>query len=111
RFTISGQGFLWRQTNSSMVISNQVHTWVYQGLLGPGGEGVRTNVPAPQAKPMEITSDRFEYETNSGLGIYNGNVHVVGTNVDMTEGQLALKIPLGQDLASPLPGGNQLESI
>ncbi len=33
RFFIEGEGFLWRQTNSSLIISNNVRTIIRKGLL------------------------------------------------------------------------------
>ena len=36
RFRIAGRGFLWAQASSSLVISNQVHTWASPVLFEPG---------------------------------------------------------------------------
>src|SRR6516165_3858418 len=35
KFSIEGEGFLWRQTNSSLFISNRVHTIVQSAALDP----------------------------------------------------------------------------
>jgi lipopolysaccharide export system protein LptA len=111
RFRIAGRGFLWQQENSSLVISNQVHTWASSGLFEPGTQEVPTNDTARETRKIEITSDRFAYQTNSGLGIYTGNVQVTGTNLAMEAGTLTLKMPVGQDFVGGLPEQNQLEHI
>lgn len=35
KFFVEGVGFLWRQTNSSLIISNRVHTVLRDGLIAP----------------------------------------------------------------------------
>jgi len=71
RFNLSGVGFLWVQTNSTLYISNQVQT-----------ELIETNSAAQTNKGVNIFSDRFQYVKDSGIGIYSGNVRAVGTNVN-----------------------------
>jgi lipopolysaccharide export system protein LptA len=72
RFALSGVGFLWLQTNSTLYISNQVQTVI----LAPTNSSTQTN------KGVTVFSDRFQYARDSGIGIYSGNVRAVGTNVD-----------------------------
>ncbi len=115
RFVIEGTGFLWRQTNSSLFISNDVHTIVQPDMLAsastnrnPHGVGVS---PAPfsatspsiaaekvRADPdaVKIDSSRFEYGANSGLGVYSGNVRVSGKNLALESGVLEIKVPYEQ---------------
>lgn len=94
KFSMSGEGFLWRQTNSSLTISNRVHTIVHTAGLTRAGIN-----PAPQPAQgtndiLEITSDRFDYLTDSGLGVYRGNVRVRGVNLSVDAAVLTLEVPL-----------------
>ena len=95
KFTIEGEGFLWKQTNSSLIISNRVHTIIEPTLL----EGTATNEPVSKTSggsgQVHIYSDRFVYDANPGLGLYSGNVRVTGTNRDlsMTTEVLRVKVP------------------
>jgi lipopolysaccharide export system protein LptA len=73
RFSLSGVGYLWLQTNSTLYISNQVQT-----------ELIETNSPAQTNKGVNIFSDRFQYAKDSGIGIYSGKVRAIGTNVNFT---------------------------
>jgi lipopolysaccharide export system protein LptA len=100
KFVIEGAGFLWRQTNSNLTISNSVHTTVHPELLEASHATGTTNVPAPSE--LKISSDRFDYVGDQGLGFYRGHVQVIGTNLDLRGGALLIKIPVDQ---------RQLESI
>src|SRR5258707_846327 len=46
--SIEGEGFLWQQINSSLIISNRVHTMIRPGLLETSVAAARTNLPANQ---------------------------------------------------------------
>ena len=97
KFSIEGEGFLWQQTNSTLLVSNQVHTIIHPELVGPQTTAATTNVaaeqPAPKAKQapgIDIFSDQFEFAKDSGLGVYLGNVRVAGTNLTSTAGKMTL---------------------
>ena len=97
KFSIEGEGFLWQQTNSTLLVSNQVHTIIHPELVGPPTATAATNVaaeqPAPKAKQapgIDIFSDQFEFARVSGLGVYLGNVRVSGTNLNSTAGRMTL---------------------
>jgi lipopolysaccharide export system protein LptA len=97
KFSIEGEGFLWQQTNSTLLVSNQVHTIIHPEQLGPRTATATTNVAAEQTPPtaeqaptIDIFSDQFEYAQNSGLGIYRGNVRVAGTNLTSTAGKMTM---------------------
>jgi lipopolysaccharide export system protein LptA len=92
-FSIEGEGFLFQQTNSALWISNRVHTVVQPSLLEAPGATNRTRSSVQQA-PIEIFSRQFEYQHNSGLGIYRDQVRVQGTNMDLSGGRLTLKVPV-----------------
>jgi lipopolysaccharide export system protein LptA len=96
KFSIAGDGFSLQQTNSNLTISNHVHTIIEADLLGP-----RTSEAPAEASPKEPTeihifSDRFDYATNSGAGVYRGNVRVQGTNINVTASTLTVLVPMSQ---------------
>jgi len=90
KFSIEGEGFLYLQTNSTLQISNRVHTIIIADLLGPQSATNRTNGPAAAARGMDIFSDHFDYAEDTGQGIYQGNVRVAGTNLNATAGRLTI---------------------
>ena len=93
--TIEGEGFLWQQTNSSLVISNNVHTLIRPGLMGPSN-AVPANLPVNQITNLDIFSDQFTYSAETGLGVFSGNVRVSGTNLSLIGGLLTVVVPLEQ---------------
>ena len=90
RFSIEGEGFLWLQTNSSLFISNRVHTVVQPEFIEPGSSAPRPRPPAAAGTPFEIYSDQFAYSEDSAQGVYQGHVRVSGTNLALTAAQLTL---------------------
>jgi lipopolysaccharide export system protein LptA len=94
KFLIEGEGFLWQQTNSSLVISNDVHTTVQPELLTRPG----TNPPAGGSRlgqeRLDIFSQHFDYSGETGLGNYRENVRVAGTNLGLQSRLLTLLVPM-----------------
>src|SRR5439155_121212 len=107
KLSIEGEGFLWRQTNSSLFISNQVHTFVQPALLQQASSETNAQrqqphqissaspptAPLSRFRPqreggvggeaqiinnLDIFSDQFSYTADSGLGIYRGHVRASG---------------------------------
>jgi lipopolysaccharide export system protein LptA len=94
KFSITGEGFLWRQTNSAVLISNRVHTVIHPELLQgqpPLGDAKKT---AGNTKGIEIFSDQLDYSGETGLGHYRGNVRVTGDDFEMTAGRLQFLLPV-----------------
>ena len=92
KFSIEGEGFLWWQTNSSLFISNRVHTVVQSELLTSPAD--RQSATKPEsASPLDIFSDKFEYTSTNGKAIYRNNAHVNGTNLDLVGSILTLDLP------------------
>jgi len=83
RFFLSGIGFTWLQTNSTLYISNQVQTVVIPELIEGVSAVASTNSAAQTNRGVTIFSDRFQYAKDPGIGIYTGNVRAVGTNVNL----------------------------
>jgi len=97
KFSIDGEGFLWLQTNSTLLVSNRVHTIVHPEQLGSQTAAATTNLTAEENHPkaeqtpgFDIFSDQFEYALDSGVGVYRGNVRAVGTNLNSTAGTVTL---------------------
>jgi len=123
KFSISGQGFQWQQTNSDLIISNHVRTLLHPDLLSqPPAEA------GPGRGPVEILSRQFDYSTNYGQAVWRGDVRVKGQQLALTSGVLRANLPSGQrdlrSLAAPssgtpvqgqrqdaFPGQGRLESI
>ncbi len=92
KFSIEGVGFLWVQTNSTLFISNRVHTTVQPELLESSGRNGRP--PDRAGKPgLEIFSDRFMYDGNSGRGVYDRHMHAAGTNWNLVGQSLTVVMP------------------
>ena len=98
KFTIEGIGFFWRQTNSSLVISNQVHTLI-QSASFPQGTNTVINPAGPESGPIVIDSRKFSYDGPSGRGVWLEHVHVTGTNLDLTSEMLTATVPADQQQA------------
>jgi lipopolysaccharide export system protein LptA len=92
KFSIEGEGFLWWQTNSSLFISNRVHTVVQSELLSSPADRQASNKPE-SASPLDIFSDKFDYTSTSGKAVYRNNAHVNGTNLDLVGSILTLDLP------------------
>lgn len=94
KFMIEGEGFLWRQTNSSLAISNHVHTTISADMLDTG-IAPAGKAPTEKRGPVEIFSDAFAYSRDTGLCLYRGNVRVSGTNqMGMLSQLLLIKLPV-----------------
>jgi lipopolysaccharide export system protein LptA len=98
RFALSGVGYLWLQTNSTLYISNRVQTIVLPELLEAPSAVAATNSAAQTNKGVTILSDRFQYAKDLGIGIYNGNVRAVGTNVEFKgmSDVMEILVPVGE---------------
>ena len=94
KFSIEGVGFLWRQTNSSLFISNSVRAVVQADMLGSAStnQTVESFKDTP-AETVEIFSKRFQYSADSGLGVFSEEVRVSGTNLALTSGVLEVNVP------------------
>jgi lipopolysaccharide export system protein LptA len=94
RFFIEGQGFTLFQTNSLLFISNRVHTIIHPALVD-AAEAARATQNSGPSKPSEIEvfADHFRYSHESGVGLYENNVRVTGTNLAMTCGNAEVHVP------------------
>ena len=90
KYTIAGEGFLWRQSDNSFVVSNRVHSTVDTGVLN--AKSARTNTAS--ANRLDIFSDHFDYDGKAGLASYDGHLRVTSTNLLLTGVTLKIKTPL-----------------
>ena len=95
-FSIDGEGFIFRQTNSTLFVSNRVHTVIHPELLSGPAAAATTNAAAAQAPGMDIFSDQFEFAQIVGRGVYEGNVRVAGTNLNSSAGKMTILIPMAE---------------
>jgi lipopolysaccharide export system protein LptA len=75
RLSIEGIGFLWRQTNSSLQISNDVKTLIRD------------------EPPINVVSRRFDYDGVSRRAYYREQVKAWDTQMEMSSDLLELKVP------------------
>lgn len=96
RFFIEGEGFLWTQASSSLIISNRVHTIIRKDLLTPsaGPAPASRGSQSTAADNLEVFSDSLDYERNSGSAFYRGHVRVIGTDLKLTADDLSLQLPV-----------------
>jgi lipopolysaccharide export system protein LptA len=92
KFRIEGIGFLFEQTNSSLFISNNVHTLIDSASL-PRGSNAVTSPADPESGPLVIDSSQFEYDGPSGRGEWRNHVQVTGTNLVLTSETLTSELP------------------
>ncbi|MDB6064524.1 MAG: LPS-assembly protein LptD [Pedosphaera sp.] len=94
RFRIEGNGFVWQQSDSSLVISNQVHS-VIKAQAG-------TNA-STKAAETKISSDRAWFEMKAeGKGrsaVYQGSVRVEDAQMNLISEILTAELP--QEGGSP----------
>jgi lipopolysaccharide export system protein LptA len=82
-YSIEGDGFLWRQADGLLVISNHVQSILHRGLLASHSAGVdslptrfvATNSPAT-GEVVRITSDRCMFNSQSNQAVQSGHVVV-----------------------------------
>ena len=112
-FTIEGEGFVWQQTNSTLLVSNRVHTTLHPELFGPQAATSLTNRPPTAGPGIDIFSDQFKYGQTTGEGVYEGNVRVAGTNLTATAGRLTSVLPVAETgkVASTNAPGPRLQSL
>ncbi|HLH54864.1 MAG TPA: LptA/OstA family protein [Verrucomicrobiae bacterium] len=97
KFAIQGTGFtFWQQTNStnsSLIISNDVHTRIESASLASASTN-RAGPDSAQEGPLEVDSKSFSYDGATGLGIWTQNVHVTGTNLVVLSQELTAEVPV-----------------
>ncbi|MBI3878860.1 MAG: hypothetical protein HY301_02195 [Verrucomicrobia bacterium] len=89
RMQIEGTGFTFVQTNSTLVISNDVHTTIRRDATNaPGAKTPATNA-APE-KPLEIFADHFQFDLPSKRVVYRDRVRADDPQMTLTCGLLTV---------------------
>ncbi len=89
-FNLDGDGFLWQQDAPNLSVSNHVHSTILV-------KDVNSHPGAPASSGtnrIEITSQAFQYSTNSGTGIYSGHVQLSGMNLRLSSEVLRAVYPV-----------------
>jgi lipopolysaccharide export system protein LptA len=85
---LEGTGFFWQQTNSALVISNNVRTTIHD--------------QKEFKQDINLTANEFEYNPNLDRAVYRGQVSVQTTNMSLRCETLLVLIP---------PTGGQINSL
>jgi lipopolysaccharide export system protein LptA len=95
-FWIEGEGFLFSQAHSSLVISNRVRTLINSASLdAPAESQTRNGAADKQGPPLEIQSRTFSYSGESGEGVYELDVRAAQTNqLSLASQKLTFLLPM-----------------
>ncbi len=100
KFTITGQGFEWQQTNSVLIISNRAHTIINKELLKPQAIPA-PSIPAEPRQDLEVFADRFEFNSRTGLAVYRDHVRANDPQMKLASEELTVKTaPTGRGVES-----------
>ena len=94
KFFTEGEGFLWQQGESSLLISNKVHTTVKSANLQTGSTNSGGFMEQRIAQDIDVVADHFKYTQKNGEGVYRDNVRATGTNLTLTSGLLTVNVPV-----------------
>ena len=108
KYSLEGNGFLFRQTaeDSSLLISNAVHTLIRRNQDGTNSGAARSTRAGVGAENVEVFSEQFTYSSQSGLGIYSNDVRIVRTNLYIGSGILTLDLPTNEPMRGILAERN-----
>ena len=90
KFTITGRGFEWQQTNSVLIISNRVHTFINKELLKPQPTA-GPNTSAEPRQDLEVFADHFEFNSRTGLAVYRDHVRAKDPQMKLASEELTVK--------------------
>jgi hypothetical protein len=93
KFIIDGTGWLWLQTNATLLISNRVHTFVQSELLQSRGTNAAT-AAATKVGDLEIASQSFFLDVSNSMANYFGDAKVSSTNLSLTGGSIVIIAPI-----------------
>jgi lipopolysaccharide export system protein LptA len=102
KFTIEGEGFYLLQTNSSLIISNNVHTTIQAELLHSSPTNTNNSPSQTDTAPLFVNSRQFSYDATSGNGVWRDNVRMTGTNLTLTSSLLIAAVPMKERLLRSL---------
>jgi lipopolysaccharide export system protein LptA len=100
---VQGVGFFCAQSNQLLVLSNQVETRVVKALLRSSlFASPKTGAPADAAQILKISSDHGQFDYQSNLVDYAGNVRVVDPQYQMVSPFLSIQFASNQTVETIL---------
>lgn len=117
RLVLEGQGFLWRQSNAWLVVSNRVRTVLRGGWLAEQVGPLSTNaqplrLPGVGEGEVRIEADRFLFEGSTGRVEFLGKVRATETQAALACDELQFVLsggPTGRVNRVEARGGVSLE--
>ncbi|HXE41413.1 MAG TPA: hypothetical protein VN516_00205, partial [Candidatus Baltobacteraceae bacterium] len=92
RIRAEGEGFLWRQNDSSLTISNNVKTLIASAMLAAANLNAQTNLDAATNLTL-ISAHMADFDLNARHAIYSGDVHVTDPQMKLTCEWLIANLP------------------
>ncbi len=89
KIRVEGEGFLWRQNESWLTISNNVKTFIASMALAAGLSASAQNL----ANWTEISSHMADVDMNARRATYSGDVHVADPQMKLTCEWLVADLP------------------
>ncbi|MEP6664205.1 MAG: LptA/OstA family protein, partial [Verrucomicrobiota bacterium] len=93
---IEGVGFYCQQSNTFIVISNQVETTINKAGFKSAQKNKKNSTPSPASagtnQILKIFADHFVYQNESNLVTYTGNVRVLDALIEMTADILTIQL-------------------
>jgi lipopolysaccharide export system protein LptA len=90
---VQGEGFLFIETNHTLVLSNKVETHILRSLLKTSVlNGDKTNAPEMSDQVLKIFADRCRFDYESHFAQYFGHVHVIDVQLDLTSERLSIQM-------------------
>jgi lipopolysaccharide export system protein LptA len=90
---VQGEGFLFLEASNTLDISNKVEARVLRSLLKTAAlNGPKTNAPGAPEQKLKIFSDRCHFNYLSNFARFDGHVHVIDVQLDMTSERLAIQM-------------------
>jgi lipopolysaccharide export system protein LptA len=88
---VEGVGFIFTQSNHFLIISNQVETRVVKSLLKSSLLAAPRTNGADAGQILKIFADHGQFDLNSNVVNYAGNVHMIDPQLDMTSDLLTIQ--------------------
>ena len=88
---VQGVGFVFTQSNHFLIISNDVKTRVVKSLLKSSVLAASRSNATAQAEHVFISADHGEFNFDSNVVDYAGNVHMVDPQLDLTSDLLTIR--------------------
>ncbi|HUB87449.1 MAG TPA: hypothetical protein VMB22_06120 [Verrucomicrobiae bacterium] len=94
KIRVEGDGFLWRRSDSSLTISNNVKTLIASAVMAAASLNfqAQTNLDTTTNETI-ISSDSVNFNLNTRTAVYRGNVHVEDPQMKMTCELITASLP------------------